>query len=99
MSEPRLIRDYLAVLSARLPGSITEELAGGLTETYQAYLRRGQAPDAAARSAVAEFGDPYLVTAEFTRVNPARHASRYVCVVPGQRRIRRVRPAGAGVHG
>jgi hypothetical protein len=80
MSEPRLIRDYLAVLSARLPGSITEELAGGLAETYQAYLRRGQAPDAAARSAVAEFGDPYLIAAEFTRVNPARRAARRLLV-------------------
>ena len=30
MSEPRVIRDYLAVLAARLPASIVEELADGL---------------------------------------------------------------------
>ena len=76
MSEPRVIRDYLAVLAARLPASIVEELADGLAETYRSYLRQGLAPDQAAKSAVAEFGDPHVIAAAFARVNPARRGAR-----------------------
>jgi hypothetical protein len=76
MAEPRLIRDYLATLTAQLPVPITDELADGLAETYRSYLRQGLPPDPAAESAVAEFGDPDLILAEFARVNPARRAAR-----------------------
>jgi len=76
MSEPRVIGAYLAVLAAELPASIVEELAGGLAETYQSYLRQGVAPGPAAQSAVAEFGDPHVIAAEFARVNPARRGAR-----------------------
>ena len=76
MSEPRLIRDYLAGLAAELPASIVDELADGLAETYQSYLRRGLASDLAAESAVAEFGDLPVIVAEFARVNPARRGAR-----------------------
>jgi hypothetical protein len=47
-SEPRLIRGYLQVLAAQLPGPIVEELADGLTETYRSYRSRGLPADAAA---------------------------------------------------
>jgi hypothetical protein len=76
MPEPRLISNYLDVLAARLPASIVEELADGLTETHRSYLRQGLAPDLAAQSAVAEFGEPEVIVAGFARVNPARHAAR-----------------------
>jgi hypothetical protein len=76
MPEPRLIRDYLAVLAAQLPSPIVEELADGLAETYQSYLRQGLTPGLAAGSAVAEFGDPHVIVAEFARVNPARRGAR-----------------------
>jgi hypothetical protein len=76
MSEPRLIGAYLAVLAAELPASIVEELADGLAETYQSYLRQGLAPDRAAESAVAEFGDPHVIAAGFARINPARRGAR-----------------------
>ena len=76
MSEPRLISSYLAVLAAQLPAPIVEELADGLTETHRSYLRQGLAPDLAAESAVAEFGEPQAIVAEFARVNPARRAAR-----------------------
>jgi hypothetical protein len=76
MSEPRLIRDYLATLSVQLPASVAEELADGLTETYESYLRQGLAPDRAAESAVAEFGEPHVILAGFARVNPARRIAR-----------------------
>ena len=76
MPEPRLIGSYLAILAAQLPASIVEELADGLTETHRSYLRQGLAPDLAAQSAVAEFGEPQVIVAGFARVNPARRAAR-----------------------
>lgn len=76
MSGPRLIQDYLASLFAQLPAQIVEELADGLDETYQFYLRQGLAPDRAAQSAVAEFGAAHVIVAGFNRVNPARRAAR-----------------------
>jgi hypothetical protein len=76
MSEPRLISNYLEVLAAQLPAPIVEELADGLTETHRSYLRQGLSPDLAAESAVAEFGEPQAIVAEFARVNPARRAAR-----------------------
>jgi hypothetical protein len=41
-SEPRLIRGYLDTLAARLPASVTDELADGLTETYRFHRSRGR---------------------------------------------------------
>jgi hypothetical protein len=72
MPEPRVIREYLAVLSTQLPAPVVEELADGLAETHQSYLRKGLATDLAAEAAVSEFGEPHLIVAEFARVNPAR---------------------------
>ncbi len=75
-SEPGLIRGYLASLAARLPASVVEELADGLTETYRFHLSRGLDPEAAAAAAVAEFGPAEEIAAGFARVNPARQAAR-----------------------
>jgi hypothetical protein len=75
-SEPRLIRGYLQVLAAQLPGPIVEELADGLTETYRSYRTRGLPADAAAEAAVEEFGSAEEILAGFARVNPARQAAR-----------------------
>jgi hypothetical protein len=80
-SEPRLIRGYLTALAARLPPSIVEELADGLTETYRYYLSCGLDPEAAAVSAVAEFGPPETIAAGFVQVNPARRAARRLLVI------------------
>jgi hypothetical protein len=76
MAEPGLISTYLAVLSAQLPALVVEELAGGLDETRQRYLDQGLNPDAAASAALAEFGDPDVIMAAFTRLSPARRAAR-----------------------
>jgi hypothetical protein len=76
MSRSGLIADYLGVLSGQLPGQVAEELADGLEETRQRHLGMGLVPDAAAEAAVAEFGDPQLIVAEFTRAHPARRAAR-----------------------
>jgi len=76
MPETSLITDYLTALSAQLPAPMVEELADGLDQTRQHYLRQGLTPDGAAGAAVAEFGAPQVIVAAFTRLSPARHAAR-----------------------
>ena len=76
MAEPRLIGGYLSELSAQLPAPIVAELADGLDQTYQHYLDQGLGPDAATRAALAEFGEPHIIVAAFTRASPARRAAR-----------------------
>src|SRR5215472_582674 len=76
MPGPGLITRYLDVLAGQLPGPVVEELADGLDETYRHHLGLGLAPEAAAQAAVAEFGDPELIAAEFARAHPARRAAR-----------------------
>jgi hypothetical protein len=76
MSEPRLITGYLAALSGYLPAQFVEELADGLDETYRHYLELGMAVDAAAETAIAEFGSPEVVAAAFARASPARRVAR-----------------------
>ena len=76
MPGPSLIADYLTALSAQLPTPIVEELADGLDETRQHYLDQGLDPDAAASAALAEFGEPHVIVAAFTRLSPARRAAR-----------------------
>jgi len=73
MRGPGLISGYLDALAGQLPGPVVEELAGGLEDTYRRHL--GLASEAA-RAAVAEFGDPGLIAAEFARAHPARRAAR-----------------------
>jgi hypothetical protein len=76
MPEPRLISDYLAELSAQLPTPIVAELADGLSQTHQHYLDQGLDPCAAAKAALAEFGQPNVLVAAFTHASPARRAAR-----------------------
>jgi uncharacterized membrane protein len=71
MAGHRLIDSQLAVLAARLPARAVEELADGLHETYEARLA-DRDPDAAARAAIAEFGDADTITAAFFRDSPWR---------------------------
>ncbi|MFC4119809.1 hypothetical protein [Nonomuraea zeae] len=72
MAGHELIEAQLAVLSARLPARAVDELADGLWETYQARLALLGDGDAAAREAIAEFGDADAVTAAFVRDSPWR---------------------------
>src|SRR6478609_2180468 len=76
MRGPGLIAGYLDALAGQLPGPVVEELAGGLEDTYCRHLGLGLASEAAARAAVAEFGDPGLIAAEFARAHPVRRAAR-----------------------
>jgi hypothetical protein len=76
LTEPDTLRGYLAALATRLPASVTDELADGLTETYRFHLSRGLESEAAAAAAVAEFGAAEEIAAGFAEVNPARRAAR-----------------------
>ena len=69
-------------LDAQLPAPIVEELADGLDQTRQHYLTQGLDPGTAAAAAVAEFGEPGVIVAAFTRLSPARRAARG-CWPPG----------------
>lgn len=81
MAEPGLIGDYLAALSTELPPPVVTELADGLEQTHRHYLGQGLDPEAAARAAVAEFGEPQVVAAAFTGASPARRAARRLLVI------------------
>jgi hypothetical protein len=81
MPRPGLIARYLDSLAGQLPGSVVEELADGLEETYRRHLGLGLTPEAAAEAAVTEFGDPNLIAAEFARGHPARRAARRLLVI------------------
>jgi hypothetical protein len=76
MAEARLIEDYRRTLAARLPEQIVEELTDGLEETYRRHRDTGLPPQAAARAALAEFGDPDTLAAAFAASAPARRAAR-----------------------
>ena len=65
MAGHHLIAAYLTALTRRLPADPVDELRDGLTETYQRHRLAGLDPDAAARAAVTEFGEPELVIAAF----------------------------------
>ena len=57
------------------------ELADGLEQTFRHYLGQGLDPGAAARAAVAEFGEPQVVVAAFTSASSARRAARELLVI------------------
>ncbi|GAA2208275.1 hypothetical protein GCM10009850_037330 [Nonomuraea monospora] len=72
MAGHELISAQLNILAERLPARAVEELADGLHESYEHHLRRHGDPGAAARAAIAEFGDAEAVTAAFVRASPWR---------------------------
>ncbi len=76
MAGHQLIDASLTALARRLPADAVDELADGLTETYQRHLSIGLDADAAAGAAIAEFGDPDVVIAAFVRQSPGRRAAR-----------------------
>lgn len=78
MADSGVIEDYLAVLSAQLPAPIVEELADGLGQTRERYLEQGLGAEAATDAALAEFGTPEVILADFTRLCPARRAARKI---------------------
>ncbi len=80
MAEHRLIQDYTGALYAELPDRLAEEVADGLADAYAKYLGRGLSPEAAARTAVAEFGDAKDVVNGFTVASPAYRVARRLVI-------------------
>jgi len=70
-----LIDAQLGELRRRLPGTVYDEVADGLLETYERNLHAGQDPDTAASDAVLEFGTVEQVTAAFVRSAPGRRTA------------------------
>lgn len=76
MAGHRLIDDHLARLARDLPPSVVEELADGLTETWQHHRDAGLAPEPAARAAIAEFGTAEQIVGAFVTHSPGRRLAR-----------------------
>lgn len=75
MADHVLIEQLLAQLDRRLPSEAVDELADGLTATYEHHLAGGMDPEDAAVAAVEEFGRPGEILAAFIRESPGRRAA------------------------
>ena len=75
MASHPLIEAHLSALVGRLPAGVADELVDGLTETFEHHLRRGADRAEAARSAIAEFGEPGEIMAAFARQAPGRRTA------------------------
>ncbi len=75
MHESGVIEDYLTALSAQLPAPIVEELADGLDETRQRYLRQGLDAEARPAPLWQSSATPDVILADFARQSPARRSS------------------------
>jgi hypothetical protein len=76
MAGHALIDAHLAALRRRrLPSGAVDELADGLTETYEQRLRDGLDPDRAATTAVTEFGTVEEISEAFGRHAPGHRAA------------------------
>jgi hypothetical protein len=76
MAGHELIDAYLAELAARLPADVVDELADGLTATWQHHCDAGLNPSAAAQTAITEFGSINQITTAFVALAPGRRLSR-----------------------
>jgi hypothetical protein len=83
MPGPRLIDAYLHDLRRQLPADVVAELADGLHEAHEHFLRQGLPPHEAAQAAVADFGTPREVITAFSRNAPGRRlATRLLATGP-----------------
>lgn len=80
MAGDRLIEEHLARLCHDLPARIVEELADGLTETWERHLAAGLPPEPAARAAIAEFGSVEQITGAFVTESPGRRTARLLLI-------------------
>jgi hypothetical protein len=71
-----LIDAYLAELAERLPADVVDELADGLTTTWQHHRDAGLDANVAAQAAITEFGSINQITTAFVTLAPGRRLSR-----------------------
>jgi hypothetical protein len=76
MAGHQLIDAHLAALARRLPAGTVDELADGLTETWQRRVSDGLPPAPAAHAAIAEFGTPDQIVEAFVVESPGRRTAR-----------------------
>lgn len=70
-----LLDAHLARITRGLPAEAVDELADGLTETYEHHLATGLAPTTAAQAAITEFGGPVQIRTAFTHHSPGRRTA------------------------
>lgn len=75
MADRDLIDGYLDDLAQRLPPEVVEELADGLEQTVRHHVTRGLSLEAAVAAAIADFGRPTQVVAEFARHSAGRRTA------------------------
>jgi hypothetical protein len=76
MAGHQLIDDHLTDLARHLPPDVVDELADGLTETWQRHLAAGLPPAQAARDAIAEFGTTGQIIDAFVAHSAGRRTAR-----------------------
>ncbi|MFI5489095.1 permease prefix domain 1-containing protein [Micromonospora echinaurantiaca] len=76
MASHQLIDAHLNALARRLPPDAVDELADGLTETWQHHLAAGLSPTDAARVAITEFGSVDQIAHAFVVQSPSRRTAR-----------------------
>lgn len=76
MARHQLIDRYLTALSAGLARPVVDELADGLTETWEHHLRLGLSADDAAKATIAEFGTARQVKDAFVDNASGRRTAR-----------------------
>jgi len=75
MASHQLIDQHRAALARTLPADTVDELADGLTETWQHHLAAGLTPAAAAHAAITDFGTPEQITRAFVAQAPGRRTA------------------------
>ncbi|GAA1305319.1 hypothetical protein Psi02_79210 [Planotetraspora silvatica] len=81
MASYELIERHIQTLAERLPRPVVEELADGLSTSYEDQLERLGDPEAAARAALANFGDPDTITTAFVRLSPGKTTAIRLLVI------------------
>lgn len=76
MTGARLLEEYEAELSHRLPRHHVDEVLDGLCETYKVHLSELGDEDAAVRATIREFGDTDIIVSEFVRHSAGRRLAR-----------------------
>src|SRR5262249_58138448 len=59
-----------------LPAPVAAERAGGRGQPHRPSPSQGLGVDAAAKATLAEFGEPEVIVAAYTRASPARRGAR-----------------------